>query len=352
MKNRIYISLALIASAIAILSFESEKKVEERLVTDLLSVESIIPFDSSTRLHEGRPKIEWICYGQRFEHECEETMQSEQPSAQGFGKPQQMGGIDSIDIRFGKGSKVRYFRSASSNYPGDRIDSSGIVLSGFTFGNITSASEGNEIENYLQEAERIYKIKPRIRIDSAFAVNNPKAKVCAIIVCDNRGRVVKRSVVKAANFFEDFNIGYDGSYKDNFNFIGLGDTSMLSILSKSLEAGMPNTQKENYTGEIRISWYGECDMWIDRVRIDDLIADELLDPSGSQQYEWWIASEAKFLFAGKEQDANRFDIQSYFPDGIKHCNLACVNYVSKRLTAYATECRKLYSRTAAAGRNF
>ena len=350
MKNRIYISLALIASAIAILSFESEKKLEDRQVMDLLSVDNIIPFDSSSRLHEGRPKIEWICYGQSFEHECEET--STLHSAQSFLKLQHAGGIDSIDVRLGKGSKVRYFRSASSNYSGDRIDSSGIVLSGFTFGNITSASEGNEIENYLQEAERIYKIKPRIRIDSAFAVNNPSARVCEVIVCDSRGRVVKKSVIKAANFFEDFNSGYDGNYKDNFNFLGMGDTSMLSILGKALETGTHNTQRVNYTGEIRIRWYGECDLWIDRVRIDDLIADELLDPSVSQQYEWWIASEAKFLVAGNKQGANTFDIQSYFPNGVKQCNVACVNYVSNRLTAYAAECRKLYSRTAAAGRNF
>ena len=352
MKNRIYISLAFIVSVIAILSFESEKKVEERLITDLLSVENITPFDSSTRLHEGRPKIEWICYGQRFEHECEETMQSEKHSAQGFGKPQQMGGIDSIDIRFGKGSRVRYFRSAFSDCPGDKIDTSGIVLSGFTFGNGNSASEENEIESYLREIVRIYKIKPRIRIDSVFAVNNPSARVCEVIVCDSRGRVVKRSVVKAANFFEDFNIGYDGSYKDNFNFMGMGDTSMLNILGSALETGTQNSQRANYSGEIRIRWFGECDMWIDRVRIDDLIADELLDPSVSHQYEWWIASEAKFLVAGNQQSANRFDIQSYFPNGVKNCNVACFEYVSKRLTAYTAECNKLNSRTAAAGRNF
>ena len=245
MKNRIYISLALIASAIAILSFESEKKLEDRQVMDLLSVDNIIPFDSSSRLHEGRPKIEWICYGQSFEHECEET--STLHSAQSFLKLQHAGGIDSIDVRLGKGSKVRYFRSASSNYPGDRIDSSGTVLSGFTLGNIIAASEGNEIENYLQEAERVFKIKPRIRIDSAFAVNNPSARVCEVIVCDSRGRIVKKSVIKAANFFEDFNSGYDGNYKDNFNFLGMGDTSMLSILGKALETGTHNKQRANYT---------------------------------------------------------------------------------------------------------
>ncbi|MBK6506344.1 MAG: hypothetical protein IPG02_11935 [Ignavibacteria bacterium] len=56
----------------------------------------------------------------------------------------------------------------------------------------------------------------------------------------------------------------------------MGDTSMLSILGKALEAGTPSTQEGNYSGEIRIRWYGECDLWIDRVRIDDLIADECL----------------------------------------------------------------------------
>lgn len=129
-------------------------------------------------------------------------------------------------------------------------------------------------------------VKPRMRVDAAFA-NNPgnwSKKVVRVEVYNYAGSMIDSLTLFVRNFLDNNN-NYNGNYIEDFRNVQNGQ-HLLEILSDSLVAGAdssryysdPNLSQIDY----RIYWYGEADVWLDHVKLDDEWAHFLFtDPWGS-----------------------------------------------------------------------
>ncbi|MFA7359711.1 MAG: T9SS type A sorting domain-containing protein [Candidatus Kapaibacterium sp.] len=131
-------------------------------------------------------------------------------------------------------------------------------------------------------------IMPRIRIDSAFAANgnNDSITVCIIVLHGWNDTIVKEIPIRIENFKDSINNLYDGSYREMYSFL-LGQTK-LEISSAEIDSFFINPDGNTFWWEgsvnktdIKIYWSGKCDMWIDRVRLENRPAHQYMTQKDS-----------------------------------------------------------------------
>lgn len=118
-------------------------------------------------------------------------------------------------------------------------------------------------------------VKPRIRIPTGLPNSTP---VCRIEILNWDGDTVKSVNLTAENFKDGFG-NYDGNYMEDFYFpSNPGVLSTIKIDSSKLCPGelrkkFWDWRSTNDTNTIktdfRVYWYGLCDMWIDRIRVEN-----------------------------------------------------------------------------------
>lgn len=273
-----------------------------------------------------RPKIEWLCFGQRSDYQCEYI-----PKDAGdfwyYSYDSTKTGIDTIDnSSYGNGARVKYCKYNSSN-PGED--------SGYAVKNLRSNREQvNPLETWQGDAQCAWLVKPRIRIDSSEVDNNPNKKVCRIDVYNyygdgNDSNKIKSVDILVKNFVKSGSFNYDGKYLEEF----YSDTSSSASPIK-IDPGKFNPNKEEYfwtencKADFRVYWYGLCDMWIDYVRVDNDVADRLLKLSGDAEFERWLRWEATDI-ARHGTSPWRFYIEEF-----EFNNLPCIKYVNEKLRSY------------------
>ncbi|MBM4159149.1 MAG: hypothetical protein FJ216_10295, partial [Ignavibacteria bacterium] len=278
-----------------------------------------------------RPKTEWLFYAQRSDYQCEETV--ENPEYNWFytykSHPR---GIDYTDTsRYGNGIKVRYCRSGEED--------SGYVVMNLRC-NREQINTGNPGHGYpypgFGDKQFSWYIKPRIRIDSVFAndTSNFLKKVIRIEVINYEDSVIKIQDVKVINFKEGLLLPYSGKYIEEFYTI-LNDTVSLTIP----EGKYFNPNNRDWTDrnsncgvDFRVFWYGNCDMWIDYVRLDDKRANDLFGDTisnfYSQTYHNMIQMEVR------HSKLNSSPVM-FFIDEFEYNHIPAITYVMKKLRQYS-----------------
>ncbi len=281
-----------------------------------------------------RPKTTRLAFGQRSDYQCES---SGYDTSYWFYTFQTHGpGTDIPD----SGGVVRY---CEVNY--NQTDGG----AGWVAKRLKANNEQCNTNIGRWEGDNYYQwlIKPRIRIDSAFAnnPNNQNVPVYKIDVYNWNDTLIKSTIVRCRNFIEDVFHPYRGNYLEEYFFTGNDSTLIIPSgydfnpdpehnfwVFESRGSGPDKACHADY----QVYWYGNCDMWIDYVRVDNDVADNLLstDPNNPTHilYEQWLQWEA--------QDIGGFNNLSsplkFYIEEFEFNNIPCMAYVSRKLNEYSS----------------
>ncbi len=215
-----------------------------------------------------REKLLYLCSGQRSDYQCEETNFDNDLLPYTF-KTHNTGGDFRDNSSFGNNNWVRYCSTIPS-YGHN---------AGYVCRELRANREQINIHSNWGEyaVDRQYKwyVKPRIRIDTAYA-NNPinfYNNICRIEVLNFVGDTILNKDLLVSDFRGDLDSIYHGNYKESF------ERNNLNILEidTNKKFNPTNAVLWDSTGKVdfRVYWYGQCNMWIDYVRVDNETAHKL-----------------------------------------------------------------------------
>ena len=169
-------------------------------------------------------------------------------------------------------------------------------------------------------------LKPVMRIDSSIVDNSPTAPVIAIVTRNFKGIIIDSTVIKARNFAHfDQGTGtyiYNGSYKDIFDFSMEALGTDLDILGRrdtvtGLMYGYTRDNVEESQIDFKIYWFGQVDVWFDKLVVDNDIANKLFAENNNFN---------PFIYDEVNNFGNKLDM--FFVDECVTTNLPCVKYVN------------------------
>ncbi|MCX6161959.1 MAG: hypothetical protein NTV87_11605 [Ignavibacteriae bacterium] len=273
-----------------------------------------------------RPNIDWLCFGQRSDYQCEDSCFLS-PDEQDFWfytyRNTGTVGINLHDYtQFGNGARVKYCTTnesvVDSCYNRVNPHSAGYVVMG-----LKANREQVNATTYPGSGDCQYDwfIKPRIRINVADAYANKL--VCRIEVYNFEGDTIKKVELYGKHFIDNSN-NYDGSYRDNYYHFPT-DTNLIIDTGYYFNPNKKNWLRTDDSCKVdfRVYWYGQCDMWLDYVRVDDEKANRLLTGS-DDEYNNMLGWEAQLAVY------NNSPLRFYL-DEFEFNHLPCLKYVSKKL---------------------
>lgn len=240
---------------------------------DIRNAKNIMYQHNQSRFFYQRPKIEWLAFGQSSTYEAEYVDPGDDMWFYSFNN-HDVGDPETDNSQFsGPVPPEVLFCSRTFHSQGFAVRR----LKANTEQCKSTQSDGSD-NHWQYDTESIWHIKPRIRIDSTVVDNNPNINVCRIIVINQELDTIKNTIIKARNFL-DINNNYDGRYLEEFRIFSGDDTLTYkgawgNWWGLSARGEAPTDSGRNGT-DIQVYWYGNCDMWIDRVRVDNDVADEL-----------------------------------------------------------------------------
>jgi len=309
---------------------------KERYVSGVQGViNNIASNNMKALLH--RPKIEYLCYGQRSDYQCESTHLDTNYWFYSFNDHPVAGqyGSDYQDNTYGGGAWVRKCVGNPSNPES---------VAGFVVKRLKANTEqchmDTSSEAYRWDSQSDWLIKPRIRIDSAFANNlaNFNTLVCRIDAKNQKGNTFKSVDLKVRHFRPDQFTRYEGNYLEEY-FFQQNDSNLTYTgdwgdwWGFSARGTRPLAQETDTTfnhADIQVYWYGNCDLWLDYVRVDNDVAHRLLKPGGDEQFEDWLQWEAQDI-ACHNSGASTIN---FYIELIEFNQLPCIKYVNERLNYY------------------
>jgi hypothetical protein len=293
----------------------------------------------NTLMH--RVKIEYLCYGQRSDYECESEsfyrLDNPEPDYWFYTYSTHDSAVsaDYIDnSAYGSGRKVRYSRTPASTNSGSWINSAGYVCEGLKTNREQCASY-HYSSVYSVDYKYAWHLKPRIRIDPVVANSSPNTPVCKIEVLNFNGNKIKEADIYARNFRVNNLTNYDGSYLELFHFASWDDTSNLVIsYGTNFNPGrggweVNNPLDSNYSKvDIKVYWYGICDMWVDRVRVDNEVANDLFNGVYDNTWLKWEIEDIAMK--------NRDNVKYFYLEEFEFNNRPCMKYVNEKIQALSS----------------
>jgi|WetSurMetagenome_2_1015567.scaffolds.fasta_scaffold15127_2 hypothetical protein len=144
----------------------------------------------------------------------------------------------------------------------------------------------SDIFDYVENKKNIFsnydfnwQITPRIRIDPVFAndFENYKLPVCCVIVINSAGDTILFTDILAMHFKDNLNGKYKGEYIEKYYFLpGNENLTIIPEMMTNKMTGEKIKPKYRNIKDIKIHWYGYCDIWLDYVRVENEPAKELL----------------------------------------------------------------------------
>src|SRR5690606_26690998 len=144
-----------------------------------------------------RPKIEWLCYGQRSDYQAEKKDYVD-PYLWFYSFQTNYGRTEQDNSQYGEGQYVLYCSESVIPTDGSNYMSEGTVLSLLRCNNQQTKPD----TNWRYDGRSNWFVKPSIRIDPTFA-NNPSnfgALVCRVDVYNSDGTLRKQIDIRARNF--------------------------------------------------------------------------------------------------------------------------------------------------------
>lgn len=152
----------------------------------------------------------------------------------------------------------------------------GIIVSGLK-GNKEQSNTNWDVK-YLGDTFYPRYILPRIRIDSVFA-NDPQnqdTEVCKIIITNWEGDSLTQ-VLKVKNFTIHKDSIYHGRYLEEYFPRDLDPIENLKIPAGNwFNQHEPDPFGNIGQVDFKVYWYDKCDMWIDRIRVENEPARRLM----------------------------------------------------------------------------
>lgn len=242
-----------------------------------------------------RPVTTFAAYGQRSDYQCENIS---------YG----------ADYWF-----YGYNNSVINTYVSDVSDSGGIVKHASLNGGSPGVWEGYLVKNLRSNREQCNKkighlldnrykwyLRPRMRIPTGL---NDTTKVCRIEIIDWND-ILRKSVELTAENFKTISIQYNGQYMDKFYNQGV-----LSAIEIDTTEICPGPAKDPYAWknepmktDYRVYWYGQCDLWIDYIRLEDEPARRLFEGELNTQ----INAEVSFAKANYDPEHPNYFYQEEF----------------------------------------
>ncbi|MGB3019507.1 MAG: hypothetical protein WBC65_17005, partial [Ignavibacteria bacterium] len=231
-----------------------------------------------------RPIIRYLAYGQRSDYQCEQIPTGSDYYFHSFDSSVTNSNVhDMNDYSFnGGGAKVKH-AGLNGSIPGS--------LQGYIVSHLRSNREQcNRIIDHTRDDNYNWYVRPRIRVDSAFVNDNTnlEAKICRIDILDWNGDLTESVILRAMNFRESLSSIYNANYADTFSFISWGNDTTDLILEPTQLCPDPIKNSfdwgESIEVDFRVYWYGNCDMWIDYIRLEDEPAKQLFEVSTVNRY--------------------------------------------------------------------
>ena len=265
--------------------------------------------DNSTknmRTYMDRPILQYLVSGQRADYQCEDVQYPAPYWYYAYKTSASTANVyDTNDYsQYGTGERVKYCRTDPNNMLGFPM----LIDSGLISNREMSFNGTNK---WMNDNYWDWYVMPRIRIDSAYAAGSihDTENVCRIVVTGWDSSIVKDIVLKVKNFkYNAPDSIYRGNYMEKF-FMRTNQDSL--FISKNLWERFINKKDRDFFAfdwtkpcgvDIKVYWYGKCDMWIDRVRIENEPAHQYLTLRNS---EWINRLNAEIDLAGRNQISGR-----------------------------------------------
>ncbi|HEY5122910.1 MAG TPA: hypothetical protein VIK14_04165, partial [Ignavibacteria bacterium] len=253
-------------------------------------------YNHGMRTFMDRPIIEYLVGGQRVDYQCEQIGSSYEENPYWFYSYYNSVRVnnnlnysinDVPDNINGVSETVKYCRKLN----GGTIDGDILINDRLKANREMSF---NAVNPWMKDSTYGWYVLPRIKIDPAFAAdtNNNNTPVCRIKITGWYGNIEKDFVLRVINF-KNHDYNYDGRYLQSFR-LNSSDTVDYLEIERNLMHNFADTNKDNFIFnwdtvnykckcDIKIYWTGACDIWIDRVRIENRPAHEFLT---TQKTEW------------------------------------------------------------------
>ncbi|MBX7044749.1 MAG: T9SS type A sorting domain-containing protein [Ignavibacteria bacterium] len=286
-----------------------------------------------------RPKITWLCYGQRSDYQCENKSHVDSDLwFYTFQSPDSVG-TDIIDnSSFGSGQYVKYCHNAKQTDAG-----SSWVVSRLR-ANAEQTSETDAGNPFMGDSKQPWRVKPRIRVDTTFVndTSNASTIICRVEVINHANQLWHAFDIKARNFKVNRATKYSGNYLEEFYFqtADWTDTSNqifkgnIGVAGESYGYGARGDETSdpiNHKGDIRVFWTGVCDMWIDYIRVDNETAHQLFKGTYDTL---WIKNEVDQI-ADPSLYGGIQTIKKFYIELAEFNNIPCIGYVNEKLKYYS-----------------
>ncbi len=280
-----------------------------------------------------RPKFQYLAFGQRSDYQCEKEDKVD-PDYWFYSYYNSVDNDSSInDIQdFTKGSG-EYVKQCLYNHSTPGANAQMLFYS--LKGNL------EQVNNFWQapwvgDGKYEWYIMPRIRIDTAFANNplNQEIEVCKIITTNRVGDSLMQ-VIKVKNFKASDDSIYNGKYLENFySRLGASITNLQVPVSNwfndSAKFGINDTHSKV---DFKVFWYDKCDMWIDRIRVENQPAHRMITLHDSIVEEW-IRAEVEDIAMAEVNAGNSSPFKFYIEE-FEMNHLPCIGYLNKKIIDYS-----------------
>ncbi len=172
----------------------------------------------------------------------------------------------------------------------------------------------NLSNTWMNDTTYEWYVMPKIRIDSNYAANvaHDSDVVCRIVVTGWYGNIEKEIPLMVSDFKQQGIGTYDGNYRESFYFSSSSDSSYIDIPQNQIHnfADDRNTFNWDFTClcDIKIYWTGKCDIWLDRVRIENRPAHQYLT---LKEQRWIDKVDAEITWANRNY-VSQNPIPNYF----------------------------------------
>ena len=256
-----------------------------------------------------RPKIEYLAFGQRSDYQCEP-----------------------ISV----GQPYWFYSYDYSNVGIPVLDSNQTVMhcttnqgQGWVAKNLRA---NREQANYfwpwwINDDTYPWYVLPRIRINPQDTLTNKR--VCRIEIINWNDSIIKSIDLGSRNNFRTASNPYDGQYLEEYFFqanepkLEFGPGKILNPLDSFI------TNYAHCHIDFRVWYYNECEMWIDRIRVENLPAHELLTQHMSER-ENYITEEVNQIALPELNTGNLSPFKFYIEE-FEFNTVPCLSYINKRL---------------------
>ena len=303
------------------IGFTGEHLFDAVPVTDIRNaLDDMYNNHNQTRFIWQRPKIEWLAFGQSSIYQAEKKLPGTDPYW--FYTFNNFTGEVKPDIQFNEGRDALYVSELVSG-PGTKIVLERLMANSEQCRKMTSG--GNE---WCGDSECDWYVKPRIRIPQSFVIPaNYETPVCRILVYEQDGFTIKKQTTIKAKYFLDQNGSYNGHYIEEYNFFGETDLKFHGDLGDSWiynARGVSDSDHPLAThADFKIEWSGNCEMWIDYIKVENDVADRLLK-GNDQEFERWITEEANAVNVPPY-------VFNFYTELFEFNNIPCMAYVNKKI---------------------